>query len=310
MTFWAIRKRYAVDFIRRWQVFLLWATIGALVLRFNAGLSWSLISVFLFGLFVARLLADDVVQRWAEKYISPGIAGGISIANPRVWTFKLLLTKTLIEEVSAQLSNRFSEHKEVTDLLLPSLRKSLNATSELLQKLVIEEYPSRVRVHLWLVSDSESHAPRYDWFDLDSSAGPYWKFDDGGGRHLWAYAADAMVGGALSLSGSWEWDSSKKRKFFQLTLWVDHEVVRSLKKETGQIPPTDLIFKVPLEPGRLCDEQGQTVYMPGKDRAYKAGEVDPFPYDEDTWEYKSGEGSEWRWSWYLHMKTFNSEFAI
>lgn len=308
MTSWAILKRYAVGFIRRWQVFLLWATIGALVLRFNAGVSWSLISVFLFGLFVARLLADDAVQRWSESYISPGMVGGLSLANPRVWTFKLRLTKIFIEEVSAQLSNRLSEHKEVTDLLVPSLRKSFNATSELLQKLVIEEYPSRVRVHLWLVSDSESHEPHYDWFDLSTET--HWKFDDGGGRRLWAYAAHDMVGGSLSLSGSWEWDSSKKRKFFQLTLWVDHEVVRSLKKETKQIPPTDLICKIPLEPGRLCDEQGRTVYVPGKARAYKAGEVDPFPYDEDMWEYESGEGSHWRWSWDLHMQTFNSGFSI
>jgi len=119
-----------------------------------------------------------------------------------------------------------------------------------------------------------------------------------------------MVGGSLSLSGSWEWDASKKRKFFQLTLWVDHEIVRGLNKETKQIPPTDLIFQIPLEPGRLCDEQGRTVYVPGKNRAYKGGDVDPFPYDEDTWESNSGEGSNWRWSWHLHMKTFNSGFSI
>jgi hypothetical protein len=309
MTFWSIRKRYAVEFIRRWQVFLLWAIIGALVLRFNAGLSWSFISVFLFGLFGARLLAEDVVQRWSEKYISPSMGGGISFANPCVWTFELRLTTSFLEEVSAQLSHRLSEYKEVTDRLSPSFLKSFHATSALLQKLVVEEYPSRVRIHLWLVSDSEPHEPRYDWFDLGNSIGP-WKFDTGGGRHLWAYAGDAMVGGSLSLSGSWEWDASKKRKFFQLTLWVDHEVVRGLKKETKQIPPADLIFQIPLEPWRLCDEQGQTVYVPGKNRAYKAGDVDPFPYDEDTWEANSGEGSNWRWSWHLHMKTFNSGFSI
>lgn len=306
MNSWGLFKRYAVDSIKRWQVLILWSTVGALVLH-GAGLSWSFISVFLFGLFAARELARDVVQRWSERYVSPGIAGGISIANPRVWTFKLILTKTLIEEVSAQLSSRFSEHKEITDDILPAL---LNATSAWLQKLVIEEYPTRVRAHLWLVptSDADSQGPRYDWFDVDFSQAA--RFEHRGGWPLWAYATDAMVGGALTLSGSWEWDTTKKRDFFQLTLWVDHCVVRELAEKTRQIPPTDIIFKIPLEPGRLCDEQGRTVYVEGKgDRKDKASEVERFPYDEDRWEHKSGEGSDWRWSWYLHMKTFNSGFS-
>ena len=135
-------------------MFLLWATVGAFVLRLNAGVSWSFIAVFLYGLFIARLLAEDAVQKWYEQYISPGMSGGLSIANPRVRTFELHLATIFLEEVSAQMSHRLSAHKEVTDHLGPSLLKAFNATSELLQKLVVEEYPSKVRVYLWLVSDS------------------------------------------------------------------------------------------------------------------------------------------------------------
>lgn len=304
MNRWSLLKRYGVDSMKRWKVLIIWSTIGVGVLHFGAGLSWSFISIFLLGLFAAQELAYDVVQRWSERYLLPGVAGGISIVHPRVWTFRLEVTNTLIEEVSAQLSIRFSEHKEITEDISPALR---NATSNLLQKLVIEKYPDRVRVHLWLVpaSEAESLGACYDWFDVDFSQAA--RFEKRGGRQLWAYATDAMVGGSLCLSGSWEWDTTKKRDFFQLTLWVDHWVVRELVEKTRQIPPTDIIFKIPLEPGRLCDEQGQTVYVQGKGgREYKAGEVEPFPYDEETWEYKSAEGSEWRWSWYLHMKTFNS----
>jgi len=176
----------------------------------------------------------------------------------------------------------------------------LDATSELLTKLTIEEYPTRIRAHRWLAPDSDTEIAyvRYDFSDVAISPALNWRISDGRGVVLWAYSTDGMAG-ALKLSGSWEWDTNKKRAFFQLTLWLDREL-----RETQQIPPADIIFKIPLDPGRLCDEQGQTVYVGGVER--KAGEVEPFPFDVENWKYECGEGSDWRWSWYMGMQTFNS----
>ncbi|MDP2735329.1 MAG: hypothetical protein Q8P12_03920, partial [bacterium] len=110
--------------------------------------------------------------------------------------------------------------------------------------MVIEEYrmrPARVQAHLWLVptsSKADSERARYDWFAVDFSQAA--RFEDRGGWPLWEYSTDSMRG-QLVLSGSWEWDATKKRDFLQLTLWVDR------KGNRGEISPTDIIFKIPLE---------------------------------------------------------------
>lgn len=232
--------------------------------------------------------------------------GQLSIANPRVWAFALTLTGRFIEELcQSPMSEeeKFARGKCALDRI-PSLSPGpfeLNATPERLSKLVIEEYPTRVRAHLWLASPNANTDPphlRYDWFDVARSPARYWKIEDGGGRLLWAYSTEAMAG-VLKLSGSWEWDSTKKRAFFQLSLWFDRELGESKVQ-----PPTEAIFKVPLDPGRLCDERGQPIFVEGVER--KATEVEPFPYDDHSWEaYERGEETDWRWSWYLHMETFN-----
>lgn len=218
------------------------------------------------------------------------------------------MAENLINEVSDRLSRRLSEYKKLESFSNISSAKPLNATSAVLKKLVIEEYPTKVRAHLWLGSwgteFTDSEGAFYNWFDLGFSQAA--RFEKSRGMELWEYATDAMYGGTLCLSGSWEWDAKKKRDFFQLILWVNHCVVHRLEEKTNRTPPTDIILKVPLEPGRLCDEQGETVYVQGKGgREYKASDVEPFPYDEETWEYEAVEGSEWPCSWYLHMKTFS-----
>jgi len=291
------------EFRRQWEAFIIWSAVSALVLRFIAELPWSLIGVFVLGLFVARELARDAVQRWSERYISPGIDGDYSIVNPRVWTFELSLSKAFIQEVADNLSNRLSTHKIKDSMPLGGWSTPDYAWRETLEKLVIEEYPHKVRVHRWLVTgeQEDSCTSLYKWFDLEAT-GLTLQFEKHGGCVLWAYDTDTR-GGALSLSGSWERDATKKRVYFQLTLWVDHW---SYRVQTGmeQIPPSDVIFQIPLDPGRLCDERGQLVYVRGEGgREFKAGEMRPFPYDEEKWNGKSGEGSEFRWEWFLHMKT-------
>ncbi len=247
-------------------------------------MGWSSVLLFVFGLFVARELAYDLIR-----------SSVVPAAHPRIWTFKLDIAKSFLEKMSVQLSE---ENKG--GLLALTLAK-FGSSDKWLDKLVIEEYrtrPARVRAHLWLVptsSKADSQGARYDLVDLDF--GEAQEFERTGGWPLWAYSTDEMSG-ELVLSGSWEWDATKKRDFLQLILWVDR------KGKRGETPPTDIIFKIPLEPGRLCDEQGEIVYVQGEGAVeFKASEVEPFPYTAHRWAYESGKGSDSQWSWNLYMKT-------
>jgi hypothetical protein len=153
---------------------------------------------------------------------------------------------------------------------------------------VIEEHPGRVRVHLWLVTDTDPATRQYDWFDL--ATGSTGRFAKTQGRCLWAYAAPETVGGSLTLSGSWEWDGVRRRDFFQLTLWIDHEVVRSLTTGAEEIPATDLLCQIPLDPERLY-ELPWPGEAPLKDTRFSPVNDPMFPYPEDTWEYEADGGS-------------------
>lgn len=284
MTSWRFLKTRVVSFWRLWKAFFLWSCFAALVLRFAAELGWSLVLLFVFGLFVARELAYDLIR-----------SSVVPAAHPRIWTFKLDMAKSFLEKMSVQLS------EENRGGLLALALAKFGSSDEWLDKLVIEEYrmrPARVRAHLWLVptsSKADSQGARYDLVDLDF--GEAQRFEGTGGWPLWAYSTDEMPG-ELVLSGSWEWDATKKRDFFQLTLWVD----RGGKRR--EIPPSDIIFKIPLEPGRLCDEQGETVSVQGEGGVeFKASDVEPFPYTAHRWAYESGKGSDSQWSWNLYMKT-------
>lgn len=229
----------------------------------------------------------DALLQWSDKSISPGMEGGLSPVYPRVWTFELRLTNAFIQEVGVKLSGK-------PDSLVGDC---LANDGELLNKLVIDEYLNRLRVHRWLVS--ESNGSRYDMFDIDKSCGGYWDFDKHKGCQLWAYETSAMSDGELSLSCSWERDPAQKRPYLQLILWLH------CWDDQRDKPARDIVFKIPLEPGRLCDEEGKLVYVQGQGgREFKAGDLELFPYDEDNW--KSSDDAESPWRWYLHMKTFHS----
>ncbi|MFQ5911439.1 MAG: hypothetical protein ACE5IJ_12085 [Thermoplasmata archaeon] len=262
------------------------------------------------GYFLVKRIAQDAVSHWARRNISPGVAQQRSIVFPRIWTFKFLPTKKFIQELNAP-----PEHPEYDPTLRETFLK-LDVTSEFLYRLVIEEYATRIRVHRWLAhySGSESDLPpedasgasgwypahsRYDWFDVAHH--PHWASTRGSGLRdaldLWDYSTERMHR-VLKLSGAWRKDVPKDRIFFQLTLWVER--IEDLDEE---IPSSDVLFEVPLDPGILDDQRGEPVYVGGEER--KASEVLPYPDDGGDWEAKSGEGDDWRWSWYLRMQTFD-----
>ncbi len=289
MNYFATLKRSAEDFLREWGTFLNFSVLSALLMYFVGNLSWSFIVVFVFGLYLARGLAYDTLQKWSVKNF-PGTEGGLSPVYPRVWTLELRLTKTLIEEVTAKMSGE-------KDSLLAH---SLSNDDEFSTKIVIDEYVNRVRVHRWLVS--ESNGSRYDWFDIDKSSGTHWNFGETKhyrGCSLWTYATEAMTDGELTLSCSWERDKTTKRPYFQLILWVRYW------EAPKEIPPGNVIFKIPLEPGRLCDEQGIRVAVLGQGgRRFKAGDLELFPNDDYDWKSDKDKGS--HFSWHLHMQTFHT----
>jgi len=102
----------------------------------------------------------------------------------------------------------------------------------------------------------------------------------------------------LNLSATWVWNSEKpQRSHYELVLW--------LARGDHPVPAEHLIFRIPLEPGILDDQRGQSVFVRG--RKVRAGAAEPYPLDETSWEAKFGEGKAWRWSWYLSMKTLDEE---
>jgi hypothetical protein len=234
------------------------------------------------------------LQKWSQKNVSPdhGSEGGLSVIYPRVWTFKLDLTTTFVQAIATKMSGKEDSHRQ------PSF--SLVNDDEFLTKLVIDEYLNRIRVHRWL--ESKSNSSRYDWFDLDKSTGTYWNFgktEHHKGALLWEYATETMADGDLALSCSWERDEIRKRPYLQLILWLDYW------RESNENRFRDIVFKIPLEPGRLCDEKGHLVWVQGHgSQEFKAGDLELFPCDEDEWESDKEKDSNWHW--WLRMKTFHT----
>ncbi len=223
--------------------------------------------------------AMKAVSQWVRENVSPGVGGQRSIVFPRVWTFTMRWTKKFVEELKAP--------SETLSVLGPL------GTPDYLSRLVIEEYATHIRVHRWFYpSDEEGsdHTP-YDWFDIPHQAHVLMpKLDDG--EELWCYSTEQMFG-ALRLSCAWEEDATTKRIYLKLSASVD--------PGNGD---REIVYQIPLDPGLLDDERGKTVFD-DRDEERKASEVLPYPYNEGSWEAKSGEGADWRWSWYLNMQTLD-----
>jgi len=198
----------------------------------------------------------------------------------RVWTFRLEPTKSFLAELAALTrTGSFSFSKVL-------------ATPDFLRVLKIEQYGSRLRIHLWLAEDSGAES--YRWWDLmarppdeDLRKEPL----------VWSYATDKMAC-VLNLSATWIWNPKKpQRSYYELILWLD--------RGDRPVLPERIIFRIPLEPGILDDQRGQTVFVRGREA--QASTVEPYPLGETSWEAKSGEGDAWRWSWYLSVQTLDEE---
>ena len=217
------------------------------------------------GYFLVKRMAQDAVIQWAQRNISPGVAQQRSIVFPRIWTFKFLPTKKFIDELNAP-----PEHPEYDPTLRETFLK-LEATSEFLYKLVIEEYATRIRVHRWLVGNSGSVSDlppedaagafewhpahsRYEWFDVAHH--PHWASKKGSGLRdavdLWDYSTEQMHR-VLKLSGAWRKDASGDRIFFQLTMWIER-----IEDVDEEIPPQRRAFRGPARPWHFGRSTGPT----------------------------------------------------
>ncbi len=228
--------------------------------------------------------AMEAVSRWVRENVSPGVGGQRSIVFPRVWTFTPKWSKTLVEELSVP-----SEESEIARTLGLG---PIGDTSHLLSGLVIEEYATHIRFHQWFYPSEEEdsyHTP-YEWFDILHQ--DFILFGPKKDEELWSFSTEQMTS-ALRLSCAWEEGADKKRVYLKLSASVRRE------SEDGEI-----LYQIPLDPGLLDDERGKTVFDE-RDKERKASEVLPYPYNEGSWKAESGEGADWRWSWYLKMQTFD-----
>lgn len=164
-SWWCSFKKFGLDFSKRWEGFLLWCMFTVVVL-YGVGLQWPFIAIFLWGLFVARALARDMVKGWATR---------------RVWTFRLRPSPEFFEQLFqwplSEEEKRWQEKLKADAKFFPEvLAKPPGVTSEWLKKLVIEEYPTRIRAPLWLVSPNPYNPElphlRYDWFDVSFPSEP------------------------------------------------------------------------------------------------------------------------------------------
>jgi len=274
---------------QRWVQTAKWLGIAALwaVLLLNYGLEWSQVFVVFVAVFVGYKLiqeiAEEAVSRWVYQNISPGVSLQRSIVFPRVWTFQPVWYKRLLEELKVPAP----EESEIVRGLM------LGTESQLLSKLVIEEYASHTRVHQWFyLSDEEDRDPTpYNWFDIPHRPRFVFTRKDktDHGDKLWSYSTEE-AGSALHLSCAWEQGVPKERIYLKLTMWLDHA--------SGD---EEVLYQIPLDPGLLDDENGRTVFdEAGEER--KASEVLPYPGEQGDWEAKSGGGDDHRWAWYLRMQ--------
>jgi hypothetical protein len=224
---WTKFKKDLSDLYRK-STFAIVALGAGAMLYFWAELSWTSTAIFMFGLYLARLFAIDVLNKWISENISPGAEGGLSRLYPRVWTFSLTLTRPFLNEVRMKLSEKDQADENVSGL-------------NFLDKLVIEEYLNRLSVHVWTIYDGNRD---YNMFHIDKSPGNHWNFVKSKGLTLWSFSCEGMNLGELALSCSWERESAPKDPYLQLILWLHYW------HQDKQDIPKDTLFKIPLEPRR------------------------------------------------------------
>lgn len=261
-----------------------WPSIIGLALfvvlaRWQWGWQWSSVAqavVFVVvGLWVlARLVRVDEIDARSRLYVG------------RVWTFSLHPSKAfLAQQLSAAAEGAGS----------PSLFWKALTTSALLQELKLEEFEHHIRVHRWLASPEEE-GPRYEWWDVTDAG--HWE-DPCSGVDLWSYSTED-ASAVARLSATWESDARRRRPFVRLTWWIDHRPGDA----AATTREADIIFRVPLDPNRLDEEGGESVYVRGRKRP--PGRATPYPLDDNHWEKKLGDGESFQWTWHLRMQAFGA----
>ena len=148
MKFIETFPKMASDYIARWHV-VLWFALTACVL-FIGGLRTDQISASLFILFVARLLAKDLLTKAIREKSASHRSPKITVANPRVWTIHIGVSKTFIEEALRQSA---------------PTETGIWINETLVKRITIEEFPDRIRQHVWFIKDSRL---KYDELLSDS----------------------------------------------------------------------------------------------------------------------------------------------
>jgi hypothetical protein len=230
---------------------------------------WCWILVVLYGWWSLR---DAVLREWAPKAIN-------RMARPTVWTFRFSFSKRHVESFLAErgVQFRFDE-------------ASKDRPGEFPDRLVVESYPDRLRVHRWLVpADKKSAPPKYDWFDTPRP----------GEALLWSYPlsdAGHAEHHAIKLSVLLAGDKKSNRLFRRLTLWLDHGIRRMPVGPFPTIPSVDIVFEVPLEADLLGDHPGD----PSQElKQICRTEVSDGGY---TWACYAGAGDQFDWGWSLCLK--------
>ena len=240
-----------------WQWFLVAQTVAFVVV----GL-WTL----------ARLARVNEIDARSKLYVG------------RVWTVSLDASKAFIARRLAAAAQRAES---------PSVFWKALTTSDLLDKLKIEEFDHHIRVHRWLASPGKE-VRQYEWWDATDAG--HWE-DPRNGVDLWSYSTDDAVGIAR-LSATWKRDAQWHRPFVELIWWIDQPRV----EDTATAPDAEIVFTVPLDPNRLDKECGESVYVRGRKRP--PGQATPYPLDDNRWEKKLGDGESFEWAWYVTMQTF------
>lgn len=218
-------------------------------------------------------LHDAVVGEWGSAAIE-------RTARPSVWTFRFSFSERYAEGflVEHGACYRFDQAPENTLRAFPD-------------RLIIESYPDRLRVHRWLVpARGGAVRPRYDWFDTPRP----------GEVLLWAHplpdAAGAKPAAALKLSVLLAGEKKRNKVFRKIILWYDRGIRRIPTAPFPTVPSVDILFEAPLDAELLGEFPGD----PSQERK-KICRTD-VPASGCTWACYAGTGDQFDWGWALHLR--------
>jgi len=272
-SLWSRIRRRATPVIALAGLFLL------LVLAFGFG--WdTAFAVVIFALLGYQALVeiiDERVARLAWPRRSDDELAPPNVPKPRVWTFTPRWSVPFVQGLAEAQGFKYS-------------RDEIEAADRwVIERLKVEEFADRVRIHQWLVTASGT-GRHYEWDDrfIEVSRGDererlarsaIWTLDL---EKVWSNGSCQ-----LRMSAPWLWEPrttgarTRPRSMLRLVLWLD-----SWRPTDDCAQPHQVIFDVPVDRVTL-DEQAQAGVIEGGD---------------DSWHTKHGEGSDWEWSWWLNVR--------